>query len=171
MKPVYIVISALLFFVTSCKKDKNTADSFQLTVGNTSFTFDSTYAIVDNGNPSAYFFSILGKDTKTNTVFFINAQSVPKNNLAGTYSNSVSTQLSQFNKLDATLIITTGSLTGTYSTSNHFTFTLEIDNPGNDRLQGNFRGLLELTPNPNPGNPQSTDIITGQFKIPFKFVP
>jgi hypothetical protein len=172
MKYTYIAFSALLFFVISCKKSNNTPDNFQLMIGSTSFTLDSTFAIVDNTNPFAYSISILGKDTKTNTLFVINAQSVPKSSIGGVYSNTASTQTSQYNILSASLMVTSGSLTGNYTTNNQFTFTLTLDNPSDNRLQGTFRGQLKPASNPNPGNQQPTDqMISGQFKIPFKFVP
>lgn len=171
MKIISIVISTLLLVATSCKKDNVTADHFQVTIGGTSFTFDSTYAIIDNGNPSAYFVSIFGKDTKTNNAFSINAQSAPKNAIAGTYSNTASIQGAVYNLLNANFIITSGLLAGSYRTNDQYTFTLTLDNPNNNRLQGSFAGRLELFPAANPGTPKSSDVITGEFKMPFKFIP
>jgi hypothetical protein len=169
MKKISLGIIPLLFLILSCKKDSVEQNYFQFKIGDASFVFDSTYAFADSTS-FAYFTSILAKDTKTNAFLNINTQSVPGNSINGTYTFTPGSQSSSsYNALNFNLTITSGPLKGSYAASAPFSLT--IDKSGNNSLQGIFSGSLDPPLNSNSGTPLEVGRISGQFKIPYSFVP
>lgn len=156
------VLFIITFFVATCacKKSSNNTHYIQFKIDNSTYTFDSVYAIVDTSVDHIAITSVYGLNTKTRSTIRFDLQS-NSIMIAGSYSRTQN-QSNPF-ILGFNFTIISGPNVYVYNLQLG-SFSVTVNQSGNNNIHGSFSGIVsEQIP------AQTVTIANGQFGALFKY--
>ncbi len=162
--------------IISCRKT-SVEPVFTAKINNQNYSFDSSFAWIDTSSASLnhYFVNVGAKDIKGNNLVYLAGDAYSNKNVSGIYNFTDPLPYplpDNFKSLNGiSVILNKGQNKGIFHLSGNDISTLSISKLTGSTIQGDFSIVLHPTFSNGATDSSQYLQMTGQFNIPYHFIP